>query len=129
MYDWDRLFTTDQGPDCGSCPKCDCGGRNVGDIWSVEIQEYDDMIQNKARCITCECKNDTYGNHYADCEDGDMFTPGTSYDFTTGSGISMRDCVQRVGDEYQCHYDVSDSPGIILLCEYISCFLHIDYKY
>ena len=55
-------FTTDYGPSCYSyaCPKCDCDGRNVGEIWYVKYQ---------GKCRQCECKTASYYHtNYADCD-------------------------------------------------------------
>ena len=93
-YDASRLFTTDSGPSCNyNCPSCDCDGRDKGDTWYVEYQDSSDVAVNSfVSCALCECKMDSDGNKYADCE----YTDG---DF--GGGVSS--CSNDIVDGYQCH--------------------------
>ena len=98
------MFTTDSGPSCDSwyqCPKCNCDGRNVGDIWYQEYQNVRDLAANEIKCTKCECKTDAYGNNYADCE------YGGSYIY----GIDSQSCTLEEEDPWECHIAGSSTSG------------------
>ena len=107
-YDASRLFTTNIGPLCGYpkyynlCPKCDCDGRNVGDIWYVETQTL--RIYDEATCAVCECKTDENGNNYADCDN-------VGNDYIVGS----RSCPIDASSEFQCHSKDRQNSGLMIL--------------
>ena len=104
-FDTTRMFTTDTGPVCGSsCPKCDCDGRDIGDIWYIEYQSVYDIAVNEAKCSKCECKTDNKGNNYADCE-----SPGSDY------VIDSQSCPAQEEESYQCHDEESTTGTSISL--------------
>eukprot|EP01083_Nonionella_stella_P093574 262304_1 len=63
----DRLFTTDVGPNCYDCPKCDCGIHAVDDKWWVEYEDEDEP--GSTQCVQCRCyaTGDTANPSYASC--------------------------------------------------------------
>ena len=94
-YDTSRLFTTDIGPECNDeCPKCDCDGRDVGDIWYDRYQVYSWVsADDRINCGLCECKLDDNGMKYADCQ----------YETLYGAGDWSESCSDTITNEYQCH--------------------------
>eukprot|EP01084_Bolivina_argentea_P005790 10932_1 len=64
----DRLFTTDVGPNCYDCPKCDCGIHAVDDKWWVEYED-EDELPGVTVCLQCQCyaTGDTTNPSYASC--------------------------------------------------------------
>ena len=103
------MFTTDSGPTCydwAGCPKCDCDGRNAGEIWYVEYQSIWDLSSNEAKCARCECETDQYGNNYAQCEN--------NYDDYI---IGSKSCPPEEEDPWECHEAGSVTSGTFLfLC-------------
>ena len=101
-YDTNRLFTTDAGPSCYSCPKCDCGEYELDDTWYVEFQDYYDLRNDQATCMQCTCMKDYNDNLYADCDyNYDSYDIGDkTCNVNTGTGDD---------DEYSCHSQESTS--------------------
>ena len=92
-YDTSRFL--DAGTDCPQCPRCDCDGHDVGDIWYVESQDYSDIIRNYATCSLCKCVKDSNGN-YAECNHDDNYPIGGIYSLSCSNSI--------VFFVYKCHY-------------------------
>ena len=63
-----KLYTTETGPECDDCPKCECpSGLNAGDTWYQEYQGSHGRAENSVSCTQCMCKDDGDGNLYASC--------------------------------------------------------------
>ena len=110
-YDTSRLFATESGPDCSTCPKCDCGEYKLNDTWYVEFQYYGTIPSGEAHCAKCTCRNWDNDTVYADCE-----WPLAAYD------VGDKTCDVNTGtadDEnwYSCHSDGSLS-GLFLMRKY-----------
>merc|ERR1711902_44130 len=65
----DRMFTEDVGPICSDycLARCDCGTKEVGDIW---YKEYSDNYDREGiiSCSKCECE----AGSIADCDYPDI---------------------------------------------------------
>ena len=104
-YDTDRLFATDSGPTCYSCPKCDCGSYELNDTWYVEYQDYYDLRDDEAHCVKCTCNKDYYDNLYADCDYVDEYAVGeATCNVSTGIKYGNDD-----NAPYSCHNQESNS--------------------
>ena len=115
-YDTNRLFTTDSGPTCSWCPKCDCGEYKFNDTWYVEYQSYYGSLYDYASCAKCRCEKDSYDNLYADCDDGVSYDIGDNT-CNTNTGIGDSDGDDYI--EYSCHFDENTSGLLIKIIDYV----------
>eukprot|EP01084_Bolivina_argentea_P005791 10933_1 len=92
----DRLFTTNVGPSCYDCPKCNCGSRAVGDKWWTEYEDEDEPGQTQ--CVQCECMDTGNVDNpvYASCG-------MNSIDYVKGTA----ECPPKT--TYKCHSDYGGS--------------------